>query len=95
MRDGITRLDGRLPDHLAPFHDLLSLTIEDQRYLELEPRKRKERIFEALEDLLIKLSQNQLLILSVEDLHWIDTTSEEFLDCLVGRLDLVRIRNIM
>ena len=69
-----------------PFQDLLSLKVDDETYLKLEPKEKKERIFEALRDLFIRESQERPLILVIEDLHWIDKTSEEFLDYLIGWL---------
>ena len=35
---------------------------------------------------MIRVSQEKPLVLAVEDLHWIDKTSEEFLDYLIGWL---------
>ena len=77
------RLD---PSLLLPFQDLLSLPVEDEHYLKLEPKQKKERIFETLRDLFIKLCQERTLILAIEDLHWIDKTTEEFLDYLMTSL---------
>ena len=53
------------------------------------------RTFEAIRDLLIRESQRKPLILAVEDLHWIDKTSEEFLDYLIGFLPTARILLIL
>ena len=55
-------------------------------YLKLEPKQKREKIFEAIRDLFIRESQNKPLVLVVEDLHWIDKTSEEFLDYFIGWL---------
>jgi tetratricopeptide (TPR) repeat protein len=74
------------PSLLAPFEDLLSIPVEDEQYLKLEPKEKKERIFEALRDLFVRLSQERTLILAIEDLHWIDKTTEEFLDYLMTSL---------
>ena len=74
------------PSLLAPFQDLLSLQVEDDQYLKLEPKQKKERIFEALRNLFMRLCQERTLILAMEDLHWIDKTTEEFLDYLIGSL---------
>jgi class 3 adenylate cyclase/tetratricopeptide (TPR) repeat protein len=74
------------PSLLSPLEDLLSLPVADEQYLKLEPKEKKERIFEALRDLFMKLSQERTLILAIEDLHWIDKTTEEFLDYLMTSL---------
>jgi len=91
MAEKITRLDEKLKDILPPLYDILSLKIEDEEYLKLEPSQKREKTFEAIRDLLGRESQNKPLILAVEDLHWIDRTSEEFLTYLIGFLANTRI----
>jgi class 3 adenylate cyclase/tetratricopeptide (TPR) repeat protein len=83
------------PSFLSPFHDLLSLPVEDGTYLKLEPKEKKDRIFEALRDRFISLSQERTLILAIEDLHWIDKTTEEFLDYLMTSLTTSRMLLIL
>ena len=87
----ILKLDDKGHHVLAPFYDLLSLDAEDSAYKELEPRQKRELIFEAIGDLVIYESRKKTLIIVVEDLHWIDKTSEEFLDYLIGCLSDARI----
>ncbi len=86
VREKILHLDEKLQDILPPLHELLSLTVDDEKYLSLQPQQRRERIFEAIRDLLVRESQNKPLLLAVEDLHWIDKTSEEFLTYLIDWL---------
>jgi len=86
MADKVIQLDEKLDDILPPLHDILSLKIDDEEYLKLDPQQKRERIFEAIRDLFILVSENKPLILAVEDLHWVDKTSEEFLDYLIGSL---------
>jgi class 3 adenylate cyclase/tetratricopeptide (TPR) repeat protein len=86
MREKVSLLDENLKTLLAPLYDLLSLKVDDETYLKLEPKDKREKIFEALRDLLVRESQVRPVVLIVEDLHWIDTTSEEFLDYLIGWL---------
>jgi class 3 adenylate cyclase len=82
MKEKLASVDASL---IPPFQDLLSLD-SDETYQSLEPKQKRERIFEALRDLFIRESQKAPLVLIVEDLHWIDKTSEEFLDYLIGWL---------
>jgi hypothetical protein len=42
--------------------------------------QKREKTFEAIRDLFIFESQIRPVILVVEDLHWIDKTSEAFLE---------------
>lgn len=95
MEEKILQLDEKLHGALAPFHELLSLQIEDDAYQKLEPMQKRERTFEAIRDLLVYESQNRPVILVVEDLHWIDKTSEEFLDYMIGWLTNARILLIL
>jgi class 3 adenylate cyclase/tetratricopeptide (TPR) repeat protein len=46
----------------------------------------KARTFETLRQLLLRLARRHALVLAVEDVHWIDRTSEEFLEVLVESL---------
>jgi class 3 adenylate cyclase/tetratricopeptide (TPR) repeat protein len=80
------QLDERLKTVLPPFQEILSLTVDDGVYLQLEPAVKKIRTFEAIRDLLVRLSETQPLVLAVEDLHWIDKTSDEFLGYLIDSL---------
>src|SRR5207253_6636474 len=52
----------------------------------LSPESLKERTFEALHQLLFHRSQQQPCVVAIEDLHWIDATSEAYLAALVERL---------
>ena len=79
-------LDTAMEGSIAPFQELLSLKVDDEGYLRLEPQERKERTFEAIRDLLVRESEKKTLIVVVEDLHWIDKTSEALLDYLIGWL---------
>ena len=83
MKEKILQLDESLHGVLPPFHKLFSLEIEDGAYQKLDPQKKKEKTFEAIRDLLVRQSQDRPIILVVEDLHWIDKTSEEFLNYLI------------
>ncbi len=86
MVEKISRLDEKLKNLLPPLHDLFSLKVEDEGYLWLDPQKKRESIFEAVRDLLIREGQQKPLVLAVDDLQWIDRTSNEFLDYLIGWL---------
>ena len=91
VKERILGLDEKLQGIISSLQDLLSLKVEDEAYLKLEPKQRREKVFEALRDLFIRESQESPLILVIEDLHWIDKTSEEFLDYLIGWLANVKV----
>ena len=52
----------------------------------LSPEAIKARTFDALRTLFLKVSVRTPLVIFVEDIHWIDRTSEEFLSTLIERL---------
>jgi len=91
MADKIALLDENLESILPSLHDILSLNVEDANYMILEPQQKRERVFEAIRDLLIRESQDRSLVLAIDDLQWIDRTSEEFLAYLMGWLANARI----
>ena len=95
MKEKILLLDQKLEYTLPSFHDLLSLKVDDEEYLKLKPQVKREKTFEAIRDLFSRESQNRPLILTVEDHHWIDKTSEEFLDYLIGWLANARMMLIL
>jgi class 3 adenylate cyclase/tetratricopeptide (TPR) repeat protein len=86
MAEKVAQLDEKLKEALPPIEDILSLKVEDEAYLKLDAPLKRVKIFEAIRDVLIRESQNKPLVLAVEDLHWIDKTSEEFLGYLIGFL---------
>jgi class 3 adenylate cyclase/tetratricopeptide (TPR) repeat protein len=95
VKETIVQLDEKLQGIVPPIQDLLSLKVEDEAYLKLEPKQRKEKAFEALRDLVVRVSQERPLVLAIEDLHWMDKTSEEFLDYFIGWLANVKVMLIL
>ncbi len=86
IKDEALLLDNKLESIISPFQELLSLKPDDETFARLEPKEKREKTFEAIRDLFIRKSQNKPLILVIEDLHWIDKTSEEFINYLIGWL---------
>jgi class 3 adenylate cyclase/pimeloyl-ACP methyl ester carboxylesterase len=57
----------------------------------MSPEARKDRIIEALNRIAIKASQIRPLIMAIEDLHWIDKSSEDRLISLLNTISGARI----
>ena len=95
IKDGTLELDEKLMSIIPPVQELLSLKVDDEDFTRLEPQEKREKTFEAIRDLFIRESQNKPLILAVEDLQWVDNTSEELLDYLIGWLANTRILLIL
>ena len=56
-----------------------------------DPNALKTRVFEALRRLCARLSEEVPVVLTIEDVHWIDGTSEEFFTSLVESMAGARI----
>jgi tetratricopeptide (TPR) repeat protein len=91
IKEKMAAFDGRLDDMLPPLYEVLSLKVEDEEYQKLEPRKRRERIFEAVKRLLVSQSRIKPMVLVLEDLQWIDRTSEEFFSHFIDGIAASRV----
>jgi transcriptional regulator with AAA-type ATPase domain/tetratricopeptide (TPR) repeat protein len=61
---------------------LLDIEHDAQLLATLSPDAIKMRTFETLRQLMLGKSRRAPLVIAIEDLHWIDHTSEEYLDSL-------------
>ncbi|MFC1856909.1 adenylate/guanylate cyclase domain-containing protein [Thermodesulfobacteriota bacterium] len=95
IENKVLKLDENLRKILSPIQELLSVKVEDEVYLQVDSGQRKIWIFEAVRDLLAIESQNKTVVIAVEDLHWIDKTSQEFLSYLIDWLADVKILLIL
>jgi tetratricopeptide (TPR) repeat protein len=76
-----------LPSESAPWLLRMIGGIDTSSALEgLSPEAVKARTFDALRTLFFKAAKLTPLLIAVEDIQWIDRTSEEFLTTLVERL---------
>jgi tetratricopeptide (TPR) repeat protein len=74
---------GNLRAALPPLSELFSLPVEDEAFLSLEPQQRREQLVSAVRQLLATEGQRRPMVIVLEDLHWMDRTSEEFLGTLI------------
>ena len=83
---------GFKPDDTVPFlAPLLSLPLPDQYPAsQLNPELARQRIQQILLHWLIELARRQPLVLLVEDLHWADPSTLEFLGLLVDACPTTR-----
>ncbi len=95
MDERIVGRDNALMRCLPPIQELFSVTVDDEEFAGLEPKDKREKTFESLRDILVRGSQSRPIVWAVEDLHWIDKTTEDFLDYLIGRLPGARILLIL
>ncbi len=78
----VLMLDRSLEDILPYLFTLLGLEDSTSPLQQMDAQIRRRRTFEALKRLFLRESLNQPLILIFEDLHWIDTETQGFLDVL-------------
>ncbi|MBI3798656.1 MAG: AAA family ATPase [Deltaproteobacteria bacterium] len=84
-------LDRSLEDTLPYLFSLLGIEDQQSSLQQLDPQIRRRRTFDALKRLLLRESLNQPLILTFEDLHWIDSETQGFLDILSESIASARI----
>jgi class 3 adenylate cyclase len=78
----VLELDRSLEDTLPYLFALLGIEEQPSPLQQMDPQIRRRRSFEALKRLFLRESLNQLLLLVFEDLHWIDSETQGFLDAL-------------
>src|SRR5499426_2259941 len=78
----VLMLDRSLEDTLPYLFALLGIADPTASLQQMDPQIRRRRTFEALKKLLLRESLNQPLVLIFEDLHWIDSETQGFLDIL-------------
>ncbi|HEV8711510.1 MAG TPA: hypothetical protein VGX03_01620, partial [Candidatus Binatia bacterium] len=87
----VLMLDRRLEDTLPYLFTLLGIEDPMSSLQQMDPQIRRRRTFDALKRLFLRESLNQPLILVFEDLHWIDTETQGFLDLLSESIASARI----
>jgi class 3 adenylate cyclase/tetratricopeptide (TPR) repeat protein len=83
-------LAGEVPPS-APLTQFKEVVHATERYLGMEPQQRRRYTFDAIKRVLVRESQRQPLLVVFEDLHWIDSETQAFLDSLIESLPMARI----
>jgi class 3 adenylate cyclase/tetratricopeptide (TPR) repeat protein len=84
-------LDQALEPTLPAVLALLEVPVEEPEWQALDPRQRRQRTLEAVKRLLLRESQVQPLLLICEDLHWIDSETQAFLESLIDSLPTAQL----
>ncbi len=71
--------------------DLLSVKDSGIDKLSISPEAKKARTLEALNQIVLKGSKRRPLIVAIEDLHWIDKSSEDSLSYLLDVISEARV----
>jgi class 3 adenylate cyclase/tetratricopeptide (TPR) repeat protein len=87
----VLTLDKQLAAMVPALLSLFDVPVEDPQWQSLNPRQRREQTMDAVRTLLLRESQVQPLCVVFEDLHWIDSETQAFLDSLVLDLPAARV----
>jgi tetratricopeptide (TPR) repeat protein len=90
VTDKLRTLDPALEPTLPAVLALLDVPVDDRTWQALEPSQRRQWTLDALKRLLLRESQLQPVLLVCENLHWIDTETQAFLESLVDSLPTAR-----
>lgn len=87
LRDG-----GLSEEHVRLVGTFLMLPVaQESPHLRLTPERQKEKIFEALLAVVLRMSQERPIFAVVEDLHWADPSTLELLCFLLSRVEKTRL----
>ncbi|MGH7889443.1 MAG: ATP-binding protein, partial [Thermodesulfobacteriota bacterium] len=79
IEEGTLLLGNDLEQTIPYFKYLLSVDPGETPVSIMDAQQRRAEIFEALRKIILRGSQIRPVVLLIEDLHWMDKTSEEFL----------------
>ena len=87
----VLTLDEALRDTIPALLALLEALPAEDPFQSLDPSRRRQRTLDALKRLLLRECQVQPLLLLFENLHWIDSETQAFLNSLIESLPTARI----
>ena len=87
----VLALDQQLASMVPALLSLLDVPVEDPQWQSLDPRQRRQQTMDAVRRLLLRESHVQPLCVVFEDLHWMDSETQAFLDSLIQSLPAARI----
>jgi class 3 adenylate cyclase len=91
VSDKILALDRELGPATPAILSLLDALPVDHPWHALDPRERRRRVLDALTRLIVKESDQRPLVLVLENLQWVDTETQAFLDALLERVETARL----
>jgi class 3 adenylate cyclase/tetratricopeptide (TPR) repeat protein len=88
----VVALDRTLEDALPYLFSLLAISEGDDPLLvQLDGQIKKRRTFEAIKRIILRETLNQPLVMIIEDLHWIDHQTQEFLNLLADSIGTAKL----
>jgi class 3 adenylate cyclase/tetratricopeptide (TPR) repeat protein len=83
--------DEKLLAQLSLLIGALGISGSDDTWANIHPFERQTLIFDAFKRLLVRESQDQPLCLVIEDMHWIDSETQTFLEMLLESIPAARM----
>jgi len=76
---------------------LLSLPVPEHAYppLNLSPQRQRQKTLETLVAILLELAEQQPVLFILEDLHWTDPTTLEFLNLVIEQIPTTSILTVL
>ncbi len=90
VEDGMRRLGGLEP-HVPFVRYLLSVDPGDPAVVAMDAARRRKCIFDAVLAMSVRGAMRRPLVFVFEDLHWVDTSTEEYLAALIDSVAATRI----
>ncbi|HET6467991.1 MAG TPA: adenylate/guanylate cyclase domain-containing protein, partial [Geminicoccaceae bacterium] len=87
----VLRVDGALAPCVPYIRHLLGVGPGDEAVSSMDPQLRRAETFAALRRLLLRAAERKPQVVVVEDLHWADTATEEFLTTIADDAPAGRI----
>ena len=83
--------NSQAPDRDNSLSGLQELDEMIRRFNAMDPQQRRRHTLDAVKRVVIRESQRQALLAVFEDLHWVDTETQAFLDHLMDSIPMARI----
>jgi class 3 adenylate cyclase/tetratricopeptide (TPR) repeat protein len=83
LRRGVASLDQDVDDALPFLRELFQLPGENDLLRHLDPQIKRRRTFETIRSLTVAAARTRPVVMVVEDLHWADRTTEDYLSSFV------------
>jgi predicted ATPase len=87
----VLTLDRTLEDALPYLFSLLGIAEEAASLAQMDPQIRRQRTLEAVKRVLVRETLDQPCVVIFEDLHWIDSETQAFLDLLSESVATARL----
>jgi class 3 adenylate cyclase/predicted ATPase len=88
---GVERYPPPRPDAVPLLATMLSLPVGEAGIIGLTPERQKELTFETLLGILFRVSAERPVVVVIEDLHWADPSTLDFLRLLLERVPAARL----